>query len=62
MTTGQVLTVIGLVGFGGLLQIAFDFFVESKKSKTNCKTDTKRNPIQGNNNTLLCILILKRTD
>ena len=41
MTTGQVLTVIGLVGFGGLLQIAFDFFVESKKVKQTAKQTLK---------------------
>ena len=37
MTTEQILTAIGLVGFGGLLKSLFDFLIASRKAKHDSK-------------------------
>ncbi|UTA66461.1 hypothetical protein [Emticicia sp. 21SJ11W-3] len=41
MTTEQILTAIGLVGFGGLLKSGFDFLIASKKAKQESRHSMK---------------------
>ena len=41
MTTEQILTGIGLIGFGGLLKSSFDFLIATKKAKQDAKQNTK---------------------
>lgn len=41
MTTEQILTTIGLVGFGGLLKSGFDFLIASRKAKQDSQHSLK---------------------
>lgn len=41
MTADQVLSAIGLVGFGGLLKSLFDFLIASRKAKQDSKHTLK---------------------
>ena len=41
MTTEQIFTALGLVGFGGLLKSIFDFFIASRKAKQEAKHTLK---------------------
>ena len=41
MTADQILTAIGLVGFGGILKTFFDFLVASRKAKQDAKQTMK---------------------
>lgn len=41
MTAEQILTALGLVGFGGLLKSLFDFFIASRKAKQDSKHTLK---------------------
>ncbi len=41
MTTNEILTAIGLVGFGGLLKSSFDFLIASRKAKQDSKHTLK---------------------
>lgn len=41
MTGDQILTAVGLVGFGGLLKSGFDFLIASKKAKEDAKHSLK---------------------
>lgn len=41
MTEEHILTVIGLVGFGGLLKSGFDFLIASRKAKQDSKHSLK---------------------
>ncbi len=41
MTTTELITAIGLVGFGGLLKSGFDFLIASRKAKLDSKHTLK---------------------
>jgi hypothetical protein len=41
MSADQILTAIGLVGFGGLLKSGFDYLIAAKKSKQDSKQTLK---------------------
>lgn len=41
MTTDQILTAVGLIGFGGLLKSGFDFLIASRKAKQDSKHSLK---------------------
>lgn len=41
MTTDQIFTMIGLIGFGGLLKSGFDFIIASRKAKQDSKHTMK---------------------
>jgi hypothetical protein len=41
MTAEQILTALGLVGFGGLLKSLFDFLIASRKAKQDSKHNLK---------------------
>lgn len=41
MITEQILTGIGLIGFGGLLKSGFDFLISTRKAKQDAKQNTK---------------------
>jgi hypothetical protein len=41
MMTEQILTGIGLIGFGGLLKSGFDFLISTRKAKQDAKQNTK---------------------
>ena len=34
MTAEQIISVVGLVGFGGILKTSFDFLVATRKSRS----------------------------
>ena len=41
MTTEEVISIIGLIGFGGILKSGFDFLISNKKSKNDAKQSFK---------------------
>ncbi|MFW0739948.1 hypothetical protein [Flavobacterium sp. T12S277] len=41
MTADQILSAIGLVGFGGILKVFFDFLVATRKAKQDAKQTMK---------------------
>lgn len=41
MTTEQVISAIGLIGFGGLIKSGFDYFIATKKAKQDAKHSFK---------------------
>lgn len=41
MTAEQIISVVGLVGFGGILKTSFDFLVATRKAKQDAKQTMK---------------------
>lgn len=56
MTTDQILTAVGLIGFGGLLKSSFDFLIASRKAKQDSKHSLKE--IRYKTIILLCYAIV----